>query len=73
MKYDQRALLGDMHRLRNVSRLSKSTMNTARFLQAESRSSWLRMGRCLAQIGHQLAWIATRIGLLEASAAASAF
>src|SRR5215469_1478183 len=40
---------------------SKSTRKTARFLNRGSAKSFARMGFCAAQVGHQEAWISTRI------------
>src|SRR5262249_36473030 len=52
--------------------LSKSTTKKTRFLNLGSAVSSLKIGFCLAQIGHQEAWTSTKIGLPAFCAAAKA-
>src|SRR5579864_7909273 len=51
---------------------SKSTRKILRSLNFEAEVSLSRMGFCALQVGHQSAWISTRIGLPDACAALNA-
>src|SRR6202047_1975253 len=51
---------------------SKSTRKTFRSLNFGSAVNLSRMGPCALQVGHQSAWISTRIGLPDACAALKA-